>query len=85
MTYLFDPSVLEKLSLDSIIKGKDVTTNPDDKSHQYQLRPLKSSDYGLFSHLLIFLVLDYLRLLKQLTEVGDVSENDFDSNLFIFY
>ncbi|VDL42602.1 unnamed protein product [Hymenolepis diminuta] len=66
MTYLFDPSVLEKLSLDSIINGKDVTTNPDDKSHQYQLRPLKSSDY------------DYLRLLKQLTEVGDVSENDFD-------
>ncbi|KAM7542595.1 hypothetical protein Aperf_G00000006376 [Anoplocephala perfoliata] len=69
MTHLFDPSILKELTLESIIEGKDVTTNSDSKDHKYLLRPLKATD------------LDYLRLLKQLTSVGGVTESDFEKDL----
>lgn len=47
MTYLFDPSLLEKLIIGPVLKGKDVTINANSKDHRYLLRPLKSTDLGM--------------------------------------
>ncbi|VDM34019.1 unnamed protein product [Hydatigera taeniaeformis] len=70
MSFLFDPSILQDLGLDAALQAKDITTDPSPGGCQYLLRPLRSTDF------------DYLRLLKQLTVVGDISESDFECDTY---
>uniref|UniRef100_A0A5K3FAP8 Glucosamine 6-phosphate N-acetyltransferase n=1 Tax=Mesocestoides corti TaxID=53468 RepID=A0A5K3FAP8_MESCO len=73
MAEVFDPEVLRGLKLGSALEEKGVTLDPFDVKSGLLLRPLKSTD------------LDYLRLLKQLTVVGNVSPDALEGRCKEFF
>ncbi|VDD75707.1 unnamed protein product [Mesocestoides corti] len=83
MAEVFDPEVLRGLKLGSALEEKGVTLDPFDVKSGLLLRPLKSTDLGMDSFLHISS--DYLRLLKQLTVVGNVSPDALEGRCKEFF
>ncbi|CAL8103057.1 unnamed protein product [Calicophoron daubneyi] len=65
-TYLFNPKLLEAISINQIIQSNLTQKCPDFSESGCCVRPLKSGDFG------------YLNLLQELTEVGSVTQEEFE-------